>query len=1010
MPNTKIKPKGFSKGVLKSMERASMSAVKRSFKPRATYTPKEKDMVLDSPKKAKVDMQGISKIFKGEHLDRIKKLVSRSGITNFGHTIQRMSIANLNGISAMPSMGDSFYASAKPGDSGIKASKNSDIEGSLNVNAAANVQMLQPFFHTPGNAQDAYNLPKSYIEQIRWSRLMFNLNPYIHAITILKAYYPYSKFKLSTPEAWVTEFYESVAFNKRFNLYRFALRMSLSMKKFGEAIVWGAKKQDGIWPQTGQPKWVWDYFILLEPELVEIEKNLVGDPEPRYYLRPNKDLEELVRKLEQRDPKVSHLQDQLSPMIMQKIKSRENIPLDASTVSAIQDLTDGSANRGTPPYQCLFVNFIFEDFVRLALMAQANRYHFPIELWTIGNLEKNIMPSSEDLIAVRDMVAQAIQTPPFAVFFPPILEYKALGVEGNLSSIKENMEYAHRQFLIGMGVTENMLMGEALALDTPIPTPDGWTTMGDLKVGDKIFAKDGSITTVMALSPIWKDRPTYSVKVAGASPILADENHKWLVGRVKSITSEGKVINSHIESVIKTSDLASDLYIRSRKDSKYHVPVASPLDLPPISMEIPPYTLGAWLGDGTSNAKGVFSCHPKDSEIIDNIRNDGFEVTHSGNEIVWYIKGFYNKMKSAGFVNNKFIPTSYLRASFKQRLSLMQGLMDTDGSARKHRGECTFVNTNYGLMESIRELALSLGFKPGSISIMHEKSEHKLTAYSLDFTVGNGQPIPFRLKRKVDRCLISDKSSPHKDFRGVRPTRRAVESIDLVESVPTKCIQVAHPTGTFLAGKDFVVTHNSGVFSSNDTAGNQSFIRMAMKDRDEIEEWMRWHFFEPLARWNNLVINKSGVLVPIIPNIEWDKVLDQKFEDDKRNRMKYGWEKGLIGSERFIVSYMGENPEDSKTSLNKELGGVFDDGKRFGSPAYRDKFKNGLTEDKDNTENKSPEGPTKENPIETPGSEETTSEGAGGQTVETPKEAKPEAEAPKEETPAGVETKTEGIL
>ena len=42
--------------------------------------------------------------------------------------------------------------------------------------AAANVQMLQPFFHTPGNAQDAYGLPKSYAEQIRWSRLMYNLN------------------------------------------------------------------------------------------------------------------------------------------------------------------------------------------------------------------------------------------------------------------------------------------------------------------------------------------------------------------------------------------------------------------------------------------------------------------------------------------------------------------------------------------------------------------------------------------------------------------------------------------------------------------------------------------------------------------------------------------------------------------------------------------------------------------------------------------------------------------
>ena len=276
--------------------------------------------------------------------------------------------------------------------------KKMGIEASLTIEAA-NILTLTPFFHTPGNAQEAYNLPKSYVEQIRWSRLMFNLNPYIASVTELKAFYPVSKFKLSTPEPFVTDFYEENAFNKRFNLYKFMQRMSLSVKKFGEATVWGTRRQDGVWPQTGQPRWVWSNFILLEPELVEIKKEVMGDPNPRYFLRPNREFEELVRRLEQNDPSVAHLQGTIAPAIVSKIKNRELLPLDPTTISSIQNLTDGSAERGTPPYQRLFVNFTFEDFVRLALMAQAQRYHFPVELWTVGNLERNIIPQVADLEA-----------------------------------------------------------------------------------------------------------------------------------------------------------------------------------------------------------------------------------------------------------------------------------------------------------------------------------------------------------------------------------------------------------------------------------------------------------------------------------------------------------------------------------------------------------------------------------------------------------------------------------
>ena len=544
--------------------------------------PVRRDTVLTHPGMIPERPEKPSNIFPGEMSRRMSSLVTKGGLDGFGKTFNRLLQSNTDSRFAMPAMGD--YAIKSPTRdqaTRIRANqgdKKMGIEASLTIEAA-NVLTLTPFFHTPGNAQEAYNLPKSYVEQIRWSRLMFNLNPYIASVTELKAYYPVSKFKLSTPEPFVTDFYEENSFNKRFNLYKFLQRMNLSIKKFGEAIVWGTRRQDGVWPQTGQPRWVWANFILLEPELVEIKKEVMGDPNPRYFLRPNRDFEELIRRLEQNDPSVSHLQGTIAPSIVSKIKNRELIPLDPTTISAIQNLTDGSAERGTPPYQRLFVNFTFEDFVRLALMAQAQRYHFPVELWTIGNLDKNIIPSVKDLEAFRDMVSTAIQAPPFSMFFPPIVDYKALGVSGSLIDIKSDMEYAHKQYLIGLGVNENMILGE------------------------------------------------------------------------------------------------------------------------------------------------------------------------------------------------------------------------------------------------------------------------------------------------------------------------------------------------------------SGIFSSNETAGNQTFIRLVQKDRDDLEEWMRWHFYEPLAIWNNLKIEKNGRLMPIIPNIEWEKTLDFKAEEDEREMLKWGYGEGLVDPETIIEALLNRNPEEIKVRIRKAIGGVFDNGK-----------------------------------------------------------------------------------
>jgi hypothetical protein len=93
-------------------------------------------------------------------------------------------------------------------------------------------------------------------------------------------------------------------------------------------------------------------------------------------------------------------------------------------------------------------------------MAAADRYHFPIELWTVGDLATNILPTEAELENMKNMINQAVQNPPFSMVFPPIIKYEALGVSGKLIPFGEDYEYIHDQILVGMGVNKNLICGD----------------------------------------------------------------------------------------------------------------------------------------------------------------------------------------------------------------------------------------------------------------------------------------------------------------------------------------------------------------------------------------------------------------------------------------------------------------------------------------------------------------------------------------------------------------------
>ncbi|MDI2031241.1 replicative DNA helicase [Saccharopolyspora sp. TS4A08] len=81
-------------------------------------------------------------------------------------------------------------------------------------------------------------------------------------------------------------------------------------------------------------------------------------------------------------------------------------------------------------------------------------------------------------------------------------------------------------------------VGKALALDTPLPTPDGWTTMGEVQVGDHLIGADGKPTEVVAATEVMHDRPCYEIEFSDGTTITADANHQWQLDDGTVLTTE----------------------------------------------------------------------------------------------------------------------------------------------------------------------------------------------------------------------------------------------------------------------------------------------------------------------------------------------------------------------------------------------------------------------------------------------------------------------------------------
>ena len=363
--------------------------------------------------------------------------------------------------------------------------------------------------------------------------------------------------------------------------------------------------------------------------------------------------------------------------------------------------------------------------------------------------------------------------------------------------------------------------GKALSLDTPIPTPTGWTTMGELAAGDQVFDENGIPCNVVAATDVMTDRPCYRVEFNDGTQIVADANHEWLTHTAVARTSwrnardndrlAGRDLSkrgndqSHkraMPSVITTREMAATLLVAEKSHfgtTNHSIPVCGPLALPDATLPVDPYVLGAWLGDGNSNSAAITSDDP---EIIEHIAKTGVTISKRTAKYLYGLNGgLQTALRLMGLLNNKHIPAQYMRASFAQRLALLQGLMDTDGHITSY-GRCEFTSVLKPLADQVLELVLSCGVQARMIEGRATLNGKDCGAkYRITFT----PQIPvFRLTRKA-ACVRAEVSC--------RIRHRFVVACEPVASVPVRCIQVDSASSLYLASRAMIPTHNSLLLS-----------------------------------------------------------------------------------------------------------------------------------------------------------------------------------------------------
>lgn len=350
--------------------------------------------------------------------------------------------------------------------------------------------------------------------------------------------------------------------------------------------------------------------------------------------------------------------------------------------------------------------------------------------------------------------------------------------------------------------------GKGQPYGSKVLTENGWVEIQNLKNGVNVLASDGKFYPITGVYPK-QEIDTYRFYYTDNTSLVFDKDHLHITRTQKDR------YRKRGWKVMSTTDLlecGNLRYGENGRSRNYDIPIVKPVEYPKKEYMISPYVLGVLLGDGL--IKNQVSISNPDMEIIERVKSElpkGVELEQSNcDPLTWKIKTglcgtrkhpFRQELDRLGVLNKlsyeKFIPEEYMTGSIEQRLDLVRGLMDTDGTINESQ---VFYTTSPMLRDGIMELLQSLGGIP-NWSLKHGKYKKNgkyiecRDCYCVHFSL---KPFnPFYLTKKA----VKWNSNP-------RGNGKWIDRIEYEGKQKTVCISVDSPDHSYVT-ENYTVTHNT---------------------------------------------------------------------------------------------------------------------------------------------------------------------------------------------------------
>lgn len=370
----------------------------------------------------------------------------------------------------------------------------------------------------------------------------------------------------------------------------------------------------------------------------------------------------------------------------------------------------------------------------------------------------------------------------------------------------EDLEYGRLKIL---SISAPPRTGKALSLDSKILTPTGWKEMRDIKEGDYVISADGKKAEVLGVFPQGK-KEMYRVTFDDKTSVKCSGDHLW---EVRSNSDRQLYKGKRRSRVLKTVDMIKDLIIE-KGDCKYSIDYVEPVEFDNQLKEddLHPYLLGSLLSNGHIG-KDMVAYYSPYEEIIEKLSNilpktDRLNIKKYNNVYKCSI-GKINKSREKNTclkklieykldgktAKDKFIPKKYLYSSIENRIELLRGLMDGDGSSSNNQIRYTTISEQ--LAKDIIELIRSLG---GRVTCNKNKN------FKNGIRVNDRYDLQISIKINPFYC----KTKSEKWRKPLKYNYKKIKNIEKIEDEECQCIYVNHPSHLFVTD-GYNLTHNTTI-------------------------------------------------------------------------------------------------------------------------------------------------------------------------------------------------------